>query len=74
MTQDAKSPAETPAKLIAARAIASLDLTNLNDDCDSGAVRDLAARGQTAHGPVAALCVWPRFAAEAKRLLAGSGI
>lgn len=45
----------------ARRAIACLDLTDLNDDCDEAAVETLAARAKTPHGTVAALCVWPRF-------------
>lgn len=50
----------------ARRALRSLDLTNLNDDCDEGAIRALAGRAVTSHGPVAALCVWPRFVSLAK--------
>lgn len=58
----------------AKRALLSLDLTNLDDDCDEGAVQTLAARGVTAYGNVAALCVWPRFVGEAKRLVNSKGI
>lgn len=59
---------------IAKRAIASLDLTNLNDDCDEAAIDLLTARAKTEFGPVAAVCVWPRFVAQSARRLAGSGV
>lgn len=61
-------------KETAKRAIALLDLTNLNDDCDAAAINDLCARAQTPFGPVAAICIWPRFVAQAKEELAGTGI
>ena len=48
-------PDETAAELrdAAKRALQLLDLTNLNDDCDAGAIRDLCARATTPFGPVA---------------------
>tara|TARA_R110002167_G_scaffold41655_36_gene127222 strand:- start:1836 stop:2591 length:756 start_codon:yes stop_codon:yes gene_type:complete len=54
--------------------IRCLDLTNLNDDCDSAALAALCKKAQTPHGNVAAVCIWPRFVGEAKKLLAGTGI
>lgn len=54
--------------------IRCLDLTNLNDDCDSVALAALCKKAQTPHGNVAAVCVWPRFVGEARKLLAGTGI
>jgi len=54
--------------------IGCLDLTNLNDDCDSAAIAALCAKAQTPHGNVAAVCIWPRFVSEAKDLLSGTGI
>lgn len=59
---------------IARRAIACLDLTNLDEACDAEAVEGLCARAWTPFGPVAAVCVWPRFAARARGLLAETGI
>src|SRR5688572_13314495 len=53
----------------ARRALASLDLTNLDADCDSAAVAKLCERAITPHGPVAAVCVWGRFAGDARRAL-----
>lgn len=65
---------ETALKAVAARAISLLDLTNLNDDCDAAAIVDLCARAQTPFGPVAAICIWPQFVAQAKALLADTPI
>ncbi len=56
-------------------ALACLDLTSLNDADDTAAINALAARA-TGHagsagpaGPPAALCVWPRFVAQARALV-----
>ncbi len=59
---------------VAARALPLLDLTDLSDDCTEAAIDALAVRGVTAFGTVAALCVWPRFVAQAKANVAGTGI
>lgn len=64
----------TDLNAVAQRAIACLDLTNLNDDCDEAAIDALCRRAVTPHGPVAAVCVWPRFVAKSKTLLYGRGI
>ena len=61
-------------KTVAARALACLDLTNLNDDCTAQDVVDLCARAQTPHGPTAAICIWPRFVGDAAGLLVGTGV
>jgi len=53
----------------ARRALACLDLTSLNDADTEADVLKLCARAQSPHGPVAAVCVWPRFAALARREL-----
>lgn len=58
----------------AARAIALLDLTNLEDECDEAAIEALAKRAVTDHGAVAALCVWPRFVEQAHGLLGWKGV
>ena len=50
-------------------ALACLDLTSLNDADTEADVAALCERAQGAHGPVAAVCVWPRFAAFARRAL-----
>ena len=50
--------------------IACLDLTNLNDDCTSTDIEALCKRAETPQGKVAAICIWPRFVAEARALIA----
>ena len=50
-------------------ALACLDLTSLNDADTEADVARLCARAQGPCGPVAAVCVWPRFAALARRAL-----
>jgi deoxyribose-phosphate aldolase len=54
-------------------ALACLDLTSLNADDDERVVDRLCERaiGRARHplGPVAAVCVWPRFVAQARRAL-----
>jgi deoxyribose-phosphate aldolase len=50
-------------------ALRCLDLTSLNDGDDEAEVARLCARAQGAHGPVAAVCVWPRLAAFARARL-----
>ncbi|MEI2386226.1 deoxyribose-phosphate aldolase [Breoghania sp. JC706] len=62
------------ARAVAARALPLLDLTDLNDDCDTAAIKRLCARAVTPHGNVAAVCIWPRFVGDAKVLLAGTKV
>lgn len=50
-------------------ALACLDLTSLNDNDIEADVLRLCERAQGVHGQVAAVCVWPRFAALARRHL-----
>jgi deoxyribose-phosphate aldolase len=50
-------------------ALRCLDLTSLNDADDEAAIARLCQRAQGEHGAVAAVCVWPRFAALARSLL-----
>ena len=61
-------------KQTARRALAALDLTDLTDDCDGAAIERLCGRAVTRYGPVAAVCLWPRFIARAGPLLAGRGV
>ena len=56
----------------AARALSVLDLTNLKDDCTAEQIVALCQKADTRHGPVAAICIWPRFVAQARGLL-GAG-
>lgn len=64
MTQDLKAAART--------ALACLDLTSLNDGDTAADIDALCRRAQTAYGPVAAVCVWPRFVAQARAALPAS--
>jgi deoxyribose-phosphate aldolase len=50
-------------------ALACLDLTSLNDSDAPADIERLCRRAQGPWGPVAAVCVWPRFAALARSLL-----
>ena len=47
-------------------ALACLDLTSLNAGDDAAAMAALCARAAGPAGPPAALCVWPRFVAQAR--------
>ena len=50
-------------------ALSCLDLTRLNEQDTEGDVARLCERAQSPFGPVAAVCVWPRLAAFARRQL-----
>ncbi|EHS52407.1 deoxyribose-phosphate aldolase [Rhizobium sp. PDO1-076] len=56
-------------RAVATRALSLLDLTNLKDDCTPEQIVSLCARAQTAFGPTAAICIWPRFVMQARTLL-----
>ena len=61
---------EEPISEARARQIVSLiDLTNLNDECDRKAIEELCISAVTPAGPVAAVCIWPAFVSDAKKLL-----
>jgi deoxyribose-phosphate aldolase len=49
--------------------LACLDLTSLNDNDDAHAIDVLCGRAVTPWGHAAAVCVWPRFAAQARAAL-----
>lgn len=53
----------------AAVALSLLDLTNLKDDCTPQAIVELCAKAQTIYGHTAAICIWPRFVAQAREIL-----
>lgn len=54
---------------VARLALQCLDLTSLNDADTPDAIATLCQRAQTRFGSVAAVCVWPRFVAQARSLL-----
>jgi deoxyribose-phosphate aldolase len=53
----------------ARRALSLLDLTDLSDNADEAGLAALCARAVGAPGPVAAICIWPRFVAQARTML-----
>lgn len=59
---------------LARRAIRLLDLTDLSDQADEAGLEALCARALLPPGPVAAICIWPRFVAQARRRLAGTKV
>jgi len=50
-------------------ALACLDLTSLNDGDDERTTHALCEKAQAAPGAIAAVCVWPRFVAQARAAL-----
>jgi deoxyribose-phosphate aldolase len=58
----------------ALRALACLDLTDLSDSTSQEEATRLITRGQTAFGPVAAICIWPAFVSGASQRLRGAKI
>ncbi|MFN7126647.1 MAG: deoxyribose-phosphate aldolase [Allorhizobium sp.] len=56
-------------RAVALRALSLLDLTNLKDDCTPEQIVTLCGRAQSAFGPTAAICIWPRFVMQARTLL-----
>ncbi len=58
----------------ARRALALIDLTDLNAHSSADAVATLCQKAVTPFGNVAAICIWPRFVKGATPLLAGSGV
>lgn len=58
----------------ARRALACLDLTNLDEGCTPDDIDALCARADTPHGPTAAICIWPHFVSQARLRLATTGI
>ena len=60
--------------VLAARALALLDLTDLSEDSSEAGARELCARARSGPVPVAAVCLWPRWIGAAKAALAGSPV
>lgn len=58
----------------ARRALACVDLTDLDDGCTAEAVDELCRRATGRHGHTAAVCVWPRFVVQAAATLRGTGV
>lgn len=60
---------ETDLQHLARQALRCLDLTSLNDGDSEEDIARLCRRADGPFGRTAAVCVWPRFAAQARRLL-----
>ncbi|MCV3736362.1 deoxyribose-phosphate aldolase [Rhizobium sp. TRM96647] len=60
---------ETTPRLVAAKALSLLDLTDLSDNCDTAAIEKLCQQANTPFGTTAAICIWPRFVSQARTLL-----
>ena len=50
----------------AALALSLLDLTNLKEDCTPEQIAALCTRAHNTYGNTAAICIWPRFVAQAR--------
>jgi deoxyribose-phosphate aldolase len=59
---------------VATRALRSLDLTDLTDNCTDQAIDVLCKKALDPHGPVAAVCVWPQFVKRSQENLKGSSV
>lgn len=64
----------TPDATNARRALRCLDLTDLTETCSEHAIEALCAKALASPGPVAAVCVWPQFVANARDALRGSTV
>lgn len=62
----------TDLRAAARTALACLDLTSLNEADTATDIAALCERAQTPYGAVAAVCVWPRFVAQARAALPSS--
>lgn len=65
---------DTILKEQAARALALLDLTSLNDTDTEETVKTLCAKAHGEFGHTAAVCIWPRFVKRAKEELKGTPV
>lgn len=70
-TLQADEPGPIDLQASARLALACLDLTSLNEQDQEIDIERLCLRAQSPHGPVAAVCVWPRLAAFARTRLPG---
>jgi deoxyribose-phosphate aldolase len=59
---------------MAGRLVSMVDLTSLEDSDTPEKIAQLCSDALTPMGPVAAICVYPRFVAQAKAALAGTGV
>jgi deoxyribose-phosphate aldolase len=74
MSEAALPPAQPTPPSIAARLLALIDLTSLNENDTPESISALAALAVTPAGRVAAFCTWPRLVPAALEALDGSGV
>lgn len=60
---------EATNRQIASLSLSLLDLTDLSDACTPEAIEKICADARTPHGNAAAICIWPRFVAQARAIL-----
>ncbi len=65
---------EIDLRAVALRTIRLIDLTSLGDNDEPETIEKLCQAASTRFGDVAAVCVWPRFVAQAVQLLEGTNI
>jgi deoxyribose-phosphate aldolase len=70
----AAARAVEPTPALARRLIGMVDLTSLEDNDTAEKIAGLCRDALTPAGPVAAVCVYPRFVAQAKAALAGTAV
>lgn len=58
----------------ASQLISLLDLTSLSDSDTRNSIQKLCGQAMTPLGPVAAVCIYPKFVGQVKNLLAGTTI
>jgi deoxyribose-phosphate aldolase len=63
-----------PTPDLAGRLVSMVDLTSLEDNDTPEKIAGLCRDALTPIGPVAAICVYPRFVAQTKQALAGTGV
>jgi deoxyribose-phosphate aldolase len=59
---------------VARRALPLVDLTSLNDDDTEETIAELCRKAVSPAGPVAAVCIYPRFVAQARKALTGTAV
>lgn len=72
----AQSATRSPSAIAAEarRTVRLLDLTSLGDDDTEADIEALCTRANTPAGPVAAVCIWPRFVTQAREQRPDDGI
>jgi len=63
-----------PTPDMAGRLVSMVDLTSLEDNDTEEKIADVCNAALTAIGPVAAVCIYPRFITQAKQALIGTGV